>query len=163
ATGGILVVAVAVLGSLTVLPAILSKLGDKVMKGRVPVLGRRREQGRESRIWSAVLGAVLRRPKIAASLATAALVAMTIPAFGIATKHDASPYATVEVVELPVAFGTGTDHASNDALATLRNRLIPASIGQVPSATANVSGLTAQSKDFSDQMRQRAPIVFAFV
>ena len=29
--------------------------------------------------------------------------------------------------------------------------------------TANVTGLTAQSKDYNDQMRSRAPIVFAFV
>ena len=36
----ILVVAVAVLGSLTVLPALLSRLGDKVDRGRVPLLGR---------------------------------------------------------------------------------------------------------------------------
>src|SRR3954454_6800641 len=55
ATGTILVVAVALLGSLTVLPALLSKLGDKAMKGRVPILGRRREQLGPSRLWSAIL------------------------------------------------------------------------------------------------------------
>ena len=38
ATGTILVVAIAVIGSLTVLPAVLSKLGDRVNKGRVPFL-----------------------------------------------------------------------------------------------------------------------------
>src|SRR5207248_1784943 len=47
ATGGIMVVAIAVIGSVTVLPAVLSKLGDKVMKGRVPIIARRREQGGE--------------------------------------------------------------------------------------------------------------------
>ena len=50
--GTILVVAVAVLGSLTVLPAVLSKLGDKVEKGRVPFLGRLRHRNHgESRVW----------------------------------------------------------------------------------------------------------------
>src|SRR4051812_48652152 len=76
------------IGSLTVLPAILSKLGDKVMKGRVPFIGRRREQGSESRIWSVVLGAVLRRPAIAASVAAAVLIAMTIPALGMKTGNS---------------------------------------------------------------------------
>ena len=45
ATGTIMVVAVAVLGSLTVLPATLSKLGHRVEKGRVPFLGRLRNRG----------------------------------------------------------------------------------------------------------------------
>ena len=37
ATGTILVVAVSMVGSLTVLPAMLSRLGDRVEKGRVPI------------------------------------------------------------------------------------------------------------------------------
>ena len=40
ATGTIVVVAVAMVGSLTVLPALMSKLGDRIEKGRVPLLGR---------------------------------------------------------------------------------------------------------------------------
>ena len=51
AIGTILVVAVAVLGSLTVLPAVLSKLGDRVEKGRVPFIGRLRGGDGESRVW----------------------------------------------------------------------------------------------------------------
>ena len=43
----ITVVAIAVLGSLTVLPALLSRLGDKVDRGRVPLVGRRRTRRRE--------------------------------------------------------------------------------------------------------------------
>ena len=43
----IIVVGVAVLGSLTVLPALLSKLGDKVDKPRIPLISRRRR----SRTW----------------------------------------------------------------------------------------------------------------
>ena len=63
ATGTIIVVAIAVLGSLTVLPAMLSKLGDRVNKGRVPFLTRPEERAaRESRVWSAILDRVLRRP-----------------------------------------------------------------------------------------------------
>ena len=88
ATGGILVVAVAVLGSLTVLPAILSKLGDKVMKGRVPIIGRRREAGTESRFWSAILGPVLRHPGISTVASVAVLIALTIPALGMKTGNS---------------------------------------------------------------------------
>ena len=49
ATGTIMVVAVAVIGSLTVLPALLSKLGDRVEKGRVPLVGRIKSQGLQGR------------------------------------------------------------------------------------------------------------------
>jgi uncharacterized membrane protein YdfJ with MMPL/SSD domain len=230
ATGGILVVAIAVIGSLTVLPATLSKLGDKVMRGRVPVIARRREQGGESRLWSAVLRPVLAHPAISSMAAGALLVALAIPAFGMHTgnsginglpqdlavtkaiKHtqaafpgggvpaqvvvqaprvaapavrsaiqrlertaldsgsfsnpvtvDTNRAGTVAVVSLPIAVGNGTDSASNAALAKLRGHLVPATVGAVAGATANVSGLTAQSKDFNDQMHRRAPLVFAFV
>jgi uncharacterized membrane protein YdfJ with MMPL/SSD domain len=88
ATGTILVVAVAVLGSLTVLPAILSKLGDRVNRGRLPIIGRRRRDTGESRVWAAVLRPVLRRPLAAALVSAALLVGLAIPAFGM---HTALP------------------------------------------------------------------------
>ena len=67
AIGTILVVAVAVLGSLTVLPAVLSKLGDRVEKGRVPFVARlRARRDGESRVWAAILDRVLRRPLVSA-------------------------------------------------------------------------------------------------
>ena len=61
AEGAIVVVAIAMFASLTVLPAMLSWLGDRVEKGRVPLLGRRRPAG-ESRFWTALTGRVMRRP-----------------------------------------------------------------------------------------------------
>ncbi len=51
AIGTILVVAIAVIGSLTVLPAMLAWLGDRVEKGRVPIIGRRKRSGGDSRAW----------------------------------------------------------------------------------------------------------------
>src|SRR3954451_17661567 len=82
-----IVVGVAVLGSLTVLPALLSKLGATVDKPRIPFLGRRRSHrpAGESRFWNAVLGTVLRHPGIAALSATAALVALALPALHMRT------------------------------------------------------------------------------
>ena len=67
ASGTILVVAIAVVGSLTVLPAVLAKLGDRVNKARVPFLTPPQDRvKRESRLWNAILNPVLRRPGIAA-------------------------------------------------------------------------------------------------
>ena len=66
--GTMIVVAVAMIGSLTVLPAVLSKLGDRVEKGRIPLLGRFRRPAGESRIWSRILNPVLRRPAISAAI-----------------------------------------------------------------------------------------------
>ncbi len=51
-----MVVGVAMIGSLTVLPAMLSKLGDRVEKGRIPFLHRLPPRRRgESRFWGAIL------------------------------------------------------------------------------------------------------------
>ena len=55
ATGSIVVVAMAMLGSLTVLPAMLSKLGDGIDRGRIPFLGKRMQRRTESRVWGAIL------------------------------------------------------------------------------------------------------------
>jgi uncharacterized membrane protein YdfJ with MMPL/SSD domain len=88
ATGTILVVAAAMLGSVTVVPAVLSWLGDRVEKGRVPLLARWRER-RQARgsagAWGWVLDRVLAHPAISAVLSAGVLVALAIPAFGLHT------------------------------------------------------------------------------
>ena len=76
----ILVVAVAMLGSLTVLPAVLSRLGDKVDRLRVPWLGRLSRSDGEGRVWGAVVDRVLRRPVLFAVLSGAVLLALAAPA-----------------------------------------------------------------------------------
>jgi len=83
--GTVLVVAIALLGSLTVLPAVLSKLGDRVDKGRIPFLQRRRARDGQSRVWAAIVGTVLRRPMLWGGAALALLVALAIPAFSLHT------------------------------------------------------------------------------
>ena len=84
----ILVVAVAVLGSLTVLPALLSRLGDKVDKGRVPFVGRLRRDDGEGRFWGAVVDRVLRRPALSAGLAAAFLLLLAAPALQLRLAAD---------------------------------------------------------------------------
>jgi RND superfamily putative drug exporter len=88
ATGSILVVAMAMLGSITVLPAMLSKVGDGVDRGRIPFLGKRMQRRTESRIWGAILGPVMRHPVVSTVLATALLVALAIPALGMHTAQS---------------------------------------------------------------------------
>src|SRR5215204_5831540 len=79
ATGTILVVAVAVVGSLTVLPAVLSKLGHRLETGRVPFLGRLRNRVGKVGLWSRIVDRVLRRPLLSAIVAAGVLVALTVP------------------------------------------------------------------------------------
>jgi uncharacterized membrane protein YdfJ with MMPL/SSD domain len=87
ATGTIMVVAIAVIGSLTVLPAVLSKLGDRVNKGRVPFLKPERRTG-ESRVWSAVIDRVLKRPVVSLVAATGVLVVLALPLTHIHTANS---------------------------------------------------------------------------
>jgi uncharacterized membrane protein YdfJ with MMPL/SSD domain len=92
-----IVVAIAMVGSVTVLPALLSLLGHRVEKGRIPFLNRRaRREGAaghrpaapsSSRVWRTVLGPVLRHPKAATVIAGGALIALALPAFGMKTAN----------------------------------------------------------------------------
>ena len=69
---------------------------------------------------------------------------------------------TVAVVSVPLA-GTGTDDASTEALLTLREDVIPATLGAVDGVDVAVAGEAASSYDFSQLTKDRAPYVFAFV
>jgi uncharacterized membrane protein YdfJ with MMPL/SSD domain len=80
ATGAMLVVLTSVVATLTLLPAVLSLLGDRVNALRVPLPGR---GGRG--VWARVADAVMRRPRISLAAGTAVLVALAIPYLGINT------------------------------------------------------------------------------
>ena len=69
---------------------------------------------------------------------------------------------TVAQVNIP-AVGDGSDAQSNAALTQLRDEIIPQTIGAVPGVTADVTGYTASSRDFTDVLKSHVPIVFAFV
>jgi uncharacterized membrane protein YdfJ with MMPL/SSD domain len=232
AVGTMTVVAVAMLGSVTFLPAMLAALGDRIDKGRIPGLARRPHRGRSSNratVSARLLRPVLAHPRIGAIAALALLAALAVPALSL---HTAEPgvrdvpanlpvmktYAriqtafpgspapaqvvlqdrdvdapavrsavahlerdalrsgemggptsvvanrarTLAIVQLSLD-GDGTDATSYRALDTLRNRLIPETLGQVPGVTANVTGTTAGSQDFNGLLSRRAPLVFVFV
>ena len=99
AVGTMLVVGVAVLGSLTFLPAILSMLGKWTDRGRIPFLGRRRTAARESRFWGLLAHAVVRRPLVWGGVATAALVALAVPTLSL---HLESPGIHSLPADVPV-------------------------------------------------------------
>ncbi|MCX4904569.1 MMPL family transporter [Streptomyces sp. NBC_00878] len=95
----LMVVAVAMVGSVTVLPAVLSLLGTRVEKGRIPFLHpdkRRKSNGGSanggsanggSRFWTSVLRVVLAKPAISLVVATGALLAIAAPALGMKTQN----------------------------------------------------------------------------
>ena len=90
ATGTILVVGIAMLGSITFVPATLAALGHRVEKGRIPLLGRlRKDNGSgESRMWNAILTPVLKHPLVSAIAATALLLALAVPALELKTANS---------------------------------------------------------------------------
>jgi uncharacterized membrane protein YdfJ with MMPL/SSD domain len=225
----ILVVAIAMLGSLTVLPALLSRLGDKVDGGRIPFVHRLRRSDGEGRIWGAIVDRVMRRPLLAAVLAGGFLVALAIPALQLRMAQpgpDTFPSSlpavqaydrmqeafpgtalpanvvvkapnvndplmraairrlerralasgrmhepiTVEVndagtvasISVPIE-GKGTDDESEASLGILREEIVPTTVGALPDAEAGVTGLTAQWKDGTDEIKSNMVPVIAFV
>ncbi|MEW2402947.1 MMPL family transporter [Streptomyces sp. NPDC046862] len=92
----LMVVAVAMVGSVTVLPALLSMLGERVEKGRIPFLhpDKRRKRGgagkaatEGSRFWTGVLRVVLAKPAVSLVVAAGALLAIAAPALGMKTQN----------------------------------------------------------------------------
>jgi putative drug exporter of the RND superfamily len=228
AFGTITVVGVAVVGSLTVLPAMLSLLGDWADRGKVPFFGRRRTAARPSRLWAALVQRVVRHPLVWGGAAALALLVLTIPALGMrlgnpivdlpgnavvaqtldkisaafpsqpqpaevvvtgtgltsAPVRDAVlsledrasaagpilPPVTATlvasgrglVVEVPLA-GDGSDAASNDALAVLRDQVLPQTLGRVGGISYAVTGNTAVNHDWGATLRARTPVVFSVV
>jgi len=99
AIGTMLVVLSAVIGSVTVLPAALAKLGDRVDRGRVPFFGRRKHAAGESRFWAFVLDRVLGRPRLSLVLAGGLLLAAAVP---VMQMHTKLPSFTDMPRELPI-------------------------------------------------------------
>src|SRR6266567_834553 len=73
-----------------------------------------------------------------------------------------SPNRTVALVDIPLQ-GNGEDRTSIQALDTLRGDLIPATVGKLDGVRVGVTGDTAGTKDFSQRLHERLPLVFAFV
>ena len=100
ALGVIIVVLLALIGSLTLLPAMLAVLGDKVNRLRLPIIGREGNNG--GGVWGAITDKVLARPRVMATVTAGALIALAVP-----------------VLSLDLAWPTGS-HAYHDAVESKR-------------------------------------------
>jgi RND superfamily putative drug exporter len=85
AAGAIIVGIVSVAAALTLLPALLSLLGDRVNALPVPLLGRNLDQADEAegRVWRRIIERVLRRPALSLALAGGAMLALAVPTLGV--------------------------------------------------------------------------------
>jgi RND superfamily putative drug exporter len=228
AFGTIAVVGVAVAGSLTVLPALLSWLGPRSDRGLIPFLGHRRTAARPSRVWAALARRVVHRPLLWGGAAAIALLVLAAPALGMrlgspaidlpasspvlqtmsgiqqafpqtpspaqvvvtgtdltgpamrdaiaalnARASTAGPIrepitntavagGRVLLVDVPLA-GTGSGSVSNDALLSLRNQILPATLGKVSGISYAVTGDTAAPYDDTTAMHASTLVVVAFV
>ena len=130
-----MVVAVAMLGSLTVLPAVLSKLGDRVDRGRVPFANQLRRDDGEGRMWGAVIDRVLRRPVLSVVLAGGLLLGIAAPAVQLTTVQP------------------GIDTYPQSLLTTY-NRLAAAFPGTEISADVVVKAADVQSPEVQAQIQE---------
>lgn len=89
AAGAILVVAVAMLGSLTVVPALVGKLGRWVDRPRVPLLWRLQRQAGTGALSGRVVATVLRRPRAALAASVGVTLVLAAPVVGLRLQ-DAS-------------------------------------------------------------------------
>jgi putative drug exporter of the RND superfamily len=158
AFGTITVVGVAVVGALTLLPALLAMLGEWADRCRVPVLGRRRTAARPSRLWAGLIRRVVRRPVLWGGAALLVLLALASPALGmrignpvidlpktlpvattldrINTEFPGSPGPAEVVVTGPDLAGPAVTHA----LAALEHRASAAGPIRKPVTAALVAG-----------------------
>ncbi|MBL1096917.1 MMPL family transporter [Streptomyces coffeae] len=106
AVATILVVLMAMLGSVTVLPAMLSWLGDRIEAGRLPLLNRRRKKGVHTSGGLSVrlMRPVLARPKVFAVVSGALLLVLCAPALGMKTEQLGMEKQFGSDAELTVAF-----------------------------------------------------------
>jgi uncharacterized membrane protein YdfJ with MMPL/SSD domain len=164
AAGAILVGIVSVLAALTLLPAVLGLLGDRINSLRIPIFGRAADQaGREGRFWGAIVRGVMRRPVLSLSLAAAFLLALAAPVLaldtgtsGAATLPDRFeskqgylllqeefPGETTEPVEMAVA-GDVQAPAVRAALTRLEQELARRPIFGEPTVETNEAGTVAR-------------------
>jgi RND superfamily putative drug exporter len=113
ALGAIIVVFVSVIASLTLLPGLLSLLGDGVNRLRIPFLGRESDGGG---IWSTITGWVLARPLPLATLTIAALVALTVPFFSMNLGFNAGADALPDDLKSKRALELLEDHFSSSLI-----------------------------------------------
>ncbi|GAA4817290.1 MMPL family transporter [Nocardioides caeni] len=113
AVGSIVVVAVAVLGSITVLPALLAKLGRWVDRPRIPLLWRITRRMGTGAISGRLVGPVVRHPVAALTLSVVVIGALAVPALSMRT-HQASAETLPDDLAAVQAWQRVTDAFPNE-------------------------------------------------
>jgi RND superfamily putative drug exporter len=163
AAGAILVGVVSVVAALTLLPAVLSLLGDRINSVRIPYFGRAAEQaGREGRFWGSIVRWVMRRPVLSLALAAGFLLFLAAPVLVLETGssgpstipdryeskqgylllNEEFPGETTEPVVIAVA-GDVESPAVQNALGRLEEELASRSIFGEPAVETNEDGTVA--------------------
>jgi putative drug exporter of the RND superfamily len=153
-----------VIAALTLLPAVLALLGDRVNALRIPLFGRATEQaGREGRFWGSIVRWVLRRPVLSLVLAAGLLVALAAPVLGLDTGtsgpatlpdrfeskqgflllNEEFPKETTDPVDIAVAGDVETP-AVEEALARLEDEFASRPIFGAPVVETNAAGTVAR-------------------
>jgi putative drug exporter of the RND superfamily len=159
AVGAILVGIVSIVAALTLLPAVLSLIGDGVNRLRVPIVGRRvtESAASESRFWGAIVTRVQRRPALSFALAAGALVVAALPLFGMnigAASVDTLPDDTAAKQGLLALERSFPATGSDPAFIVVDGRL-----GD-PAVSEPVANLTTQleaDEDFGPVETRRSP------
>ncbi|HEX6231515.1 MAG TPA: MMPL family transporter [Jiangellaceae bacterium] len=134
AAGAILVGLTSLAVALTLLPALLGLLKDRVDAVRLPIVGRRsvERDNPEGKMWGAIIDRVLRRPAVSLAVSTAALAALAVPAFGLSI-------GTAGVSTLP------DDLAAKQGYAALQRDFADQTVNPVHVVVANYSGAPVSS------------------
>src|SRR5690606_6080996 len=157
-TGVILAVAVSMLGSVTVLPAVLAKLGRAVDRPRVPLLWRltNASGARPPRVWPALLAPALRAPRTTVVVALAALALLALPALGMnlrsVTEQDVPR-------DIPVMRGSDRLVAAFPSQGAAHQVVVRAPAGQAEEVRAALADLAARAGARPEFTLERQPEV----
>jgi len=152
AVGTIAVVLIAVIGSLTFLPATLAILGDGLNRLRLPILGRDREEG--SGLWARVVRSVMKHPLPAALLAAAFLLVLASPALRLRLGQAdfASFPDTIDSVQalnvLNEKWPTGTTLSLDVVVTHADEAATKAAIEDLTTKVLAIPGVTGPPKTF---------------
>ena len=143
ALGAIIVVFIALIGSLTLLPAMLAALGDNVNRLRLPFLGGERDQ---SGFCGAITDWVLARPTSLAALTTVALVALALPVASLNLGFNAGADMIPDAADGKRAIQLLEQHFSSSLIVPARV-VIDAPDVEAPEILTAVDRLTEQIED----------------
>jgi RND superfamily putative drug exporter len=151
ATGSIIVVAVAVLGSLTVLPALLVKLGGRIDRPRMPVLWRISAQDREPRFWTALLRPSLHRPARTLTLAVLGLALVATPALTMRLESDSPQSLPSSIAETHTLARLTAAFPNKQAEQTIVVRANPTEAAAVRTALRNLAASAGHTGRFMSE------------